>query len=136
MDSDFKSLPTTMESEELANYFHQFLDIYTNKPKSSQALAELYELAYRQWDTYDRLDEELSQKISNYLIAAININMNTYEIMDVIISIVENLSLAEVFEYLISKRDSVKNKTVAKLIEEAEDEYAERINDPFAIDDF
>lgn len=136
MDSDFKSLSATLESEELSKYFHQFLDIYTNKTKNKDALAELYELAYRQWDTYERLDSELSQKISDYLISATDININTYDTMDIIISIVENLSLETVFEYIISKHNTVKNSSVKKLIEEAEDEYAERISDPFTIDDF
>lgn len=134
MESDFKNLPTTLTSEELADYFNEFLKIYTNSPKTQYALQELFELAYRQWDTYEQISSELSEKISDYLISAIN--PDSYETMDIILSIVENLSLKSVFDYIISIQDDVKNSSIVSLIEEAKEEYSDRICNPFLIDDF
>ena len=131
--SNYKSLSNSLESEALEPYFREFLSIYRDKPKTKKALSELYELAYRQWDTYEALNEEVAQALSEYLISAIN--FNSYEIMDTIISIVEKLSLKRVFDYILQQKRVVKNKSVLTLIEEAE-EYGSRIEDPFDVDDF
>ena len=91
METDFRSLPESMEAEELAAYFNKFLSECGKNDYSLYALKQLYELAYRQWDTYEALNPEIGEKIEAYLMSAMN--LKSYEITDVIISIVENLSL-------------------------------------------
>ena len=54
---DYKNLPDSLEAEELEIYFNEFLRNYADKPKDIDALNQLYELAYRQWDTYEKLDK-------------------------------------------------------------------------------
>lgn len=126
---NFGGLSDTLESKELAGYFRQFFEIYGGKPKNMTALKDLYELAYRQWDTYEPLEDEMSNKVSDYLMSAIQ--LNSYDIMDTVLSIVENLSLKNVFEYIVEKKDYITNPSVRTLVDEAENDYSDTIGNPF-----
>lgn len=126
---DYKTLSDNLEPEQLEGYFNEFLNEYSNKPKSIKALKQLYELSYRQWDTYELLAPELSKKINDYIISSIN--FKSYDIMDTIISIVENLFLKNAFQFIISKKETVTSTAVKKLISEAEEEYSDAINNPY-----
>ncbi len=131
--TDYNSLPDSLESDELRTYFEEYIRIYKDKPKTLDALKELYELAYRQWDTYELLDKDISHTLEEYLISAIN--LRSHDIMDVILSIVENLSLKNAFDHIISCKPQVTVPSVARLIEEAEEEYSDSIGNPYS-DDF
>lgn len=133
MELDFKSLPESMESDELEVYFRQFLDHYESRPCTLEALRQLYEIAYRQWDTYEALDSEIEKRVSDYVLGACD--FTSYDITDVVISIVENLTLRDVFRYMTDNLDHVQNPAVRGLIEEAKDEYGDIIDDPFSLDD-
>ncbi len=126
---NFGGLSDTLESKELAGYFRQFFEIYGGKPKNMTALKDLYELAYRQWDTYEPLEDEMANKVSDYLMSAIQ--LNSYDVMDTVLSIVENLSLKNVFEYIIEKKDYITNPSVRTLVDEAENDYWDTIGNPF-----
>ncbi len=126
---NFEGISDTLDANELAGYFRQFFEIYESKPKNIIALKDLYELAYRQWDTYEPLKDDLSKKTADYLISAIQ--FNSYDIMDTILSIVENLSLKSVFEYIIHHKENIHNPSVRFLVDEAESDYADTIDDPF-----
>ena len=126
---NFGGLSDTLESKELAGYFRQFFEIYGRKKKNMTALKDLYELAYRQWDTYEPLEDEMSNKVSDYLMSAIQ--LNSYDVMDTVLSIVENLSLKNVFEYIIEKKDYITNPSVRTLVDEAENDYWDTIGNPF-----
>ncbi len=133
MNKDFRSLPDSLEAEELAEYFEEFLEEYNSLPKNIDALKQLHELAYRQWDTYEKLREDISERIEKYLMDAMN--FKSFDITDVILSIVENLSLANVFSYIVDEKDNVGLPSVRNLIAEAEQEYSDTIFDPFSDDD-
>ena len=132
MNKDFRSLPDSLEAEELAEYFEEFLEEYNSLPKNIDALKQLHELAYRQWDTYEKLREDISERIEKYLMDAMN--FKSFDITDVILSIVENLSLANVFSYIVDEKDNVGLPSVRNLIAEAEQEYSDTIFDPFSDD--
>ena len=129
MYTDFSSLPDSLEAEELENYFREFLKVYSDKPKNLAALKELYELAYRQWDTYENLSPEIEKPLEEYVMAAIN--FKSYDVTDVIISIVENLTMKNVFEFIINSKSEVTVPSIRGLIEDAEEEYAETIHNPY-----
>ena len=126
---DFLTLPESLEAKELEEYFNLFLDEYEGKPKNLYALKQLYELAYRQWDTYEKLDEELEEKIEKYIMGAMN--LSSYDITDIIISIVENLSLKNVFHYIIDCKDSIASPSIKKLIKDAKKVYYDYIDNPY-----
>ena len=126
---NFGGLSDTLDSKELAGYFRQFFEIYGGKPKNIIALKDLYELAYRQWDTYEPLEDEMSNQVSDYLLSAIQ--LNSYDIMDTVLSIVENLSLKNVFEYIVERKDDINNPSVRLLVDEAENDYSDTIGNPF-----
>lgn len=127
----FGGISEALEASELESYFNKFFDVYGDKPKNITALRELYELAYRQWDTFEPVSDEIYKKLTEYLMSALK--LNSYEIMDVILSIIENLSLKEVFQYIISQKDRIQNTYVKELVEEAENDYADIIGNPFSV---
>lgn len=133
MCTDYQSLSDSMESDELEVYFKEFIDIYMYKPKTLEALKQLYELAYRQWDTYENLNPEIEKKLEEYLLTSIN--LKSYDVMDIIISIVENLTMKRVFDFIIKNKSYVTNSSIRRLIDEAEEEYSDTIDNPFDIDD-
>ena len=133
MYTDYKTLSDSLGADDLEGYFNDFLEQYSNKTKSLKALRQLYELSYRQWNTYEVLAPEISKKISEYIMSSIN--FKSYDIMDTIISIVENLFLEDVFEFIVSKKDIVTLESVRELISEAEDEYSEAIHNPYCYPD-
>ena len=129
MQTDYRSLPDSLEAEELAGYFREFLEVYADAPKTLAVLGELYELAYRQWDTYEKLDPSIEESLEQYLMQAMD--FRSFEITDKILSIVENLSLKQSFEYIISQKDENILPAVRELIEEAEEEYGDSIENPY-----
>ena len=133
MYSDYKSLPDSMEAEELEVYFREFIKIYMYKPKTIEALHELYELAYRQWDTYENLDPEIEKQLEEYLMNALN--FKSYEVMDIIISIVEKQTKKKIFDFIIKNKSYATSSSIRDLINEAEEEYADTIDNPFDLDD-
>ena len=126
---NFGGLSDTLESKELAGYFRQFFEIYGGKPKNIIALKDLYELAYRQWDTYEPLEDEMSNQVSDYLLSAIQ--LNSYDIMDTVLSIVEKKKKKNVFEYIVERKDDINNPSVRLLVDEAENDYSDTIGNPF-----
>ena len=127
--ADYKILPESMESDELAGYFKEFLSEYSDKPRTLPALKQLYELAYRQWDTYEPLDEKVSESVQDYLMNAID--FNNHSIMDTILSISENLTLRRVFNYIVDNKNKATIPSIAALIDEAEEEYGDMSGDLF-----
>ena len=135
LETDYHILPDSLESDELAGYFKEFLSVYSDKPRTSDVLKQLYELAYRQWDTYEPLDEDIAGKLDEFLRDALN--FRSYEIMDIILSIVENLSLSDIFHYIVDEAENVEDPAIRKLIENANEEYGDRIDDVFGdLDDW
>ncbi len=134
MDSDYKSLPSVMESSELKKYFEEFLLIYSDKKRDKKALDQLYELAYRQWDTYEALDEDIEERLSDYIISAVDIS--SHSIMDTVMSIIENLSLKKPFDYVMDQRRRVTTPAILSLLDAAYDEYNDIIGNPFGALDF
>src|SRR5574344_1930421 len=129
MCSDFKDLPESLEKNELEPYFNEFLNTYSSKSLDIEALQELYELAYRQWDTYEMLDKNISERIEEYIINSIN--FESFEMMDIIISITENLTLKNLYTFIINHNDNVRNVNVKRLLNEMQDEYGENLKDPY-----
>ncbi len=129
MEMDFRTLSESLEADELREYFIQFFNEYQDKPKNMESLGQLHALAYRQWDTYEPLDDNIAEKAEEYLMSAVN--FSSYEITDIILSIVENLSLKNIFGYIVDSKDKVSDAAIARLISDAQEEYGERINNPY-----
>lgn len=129
MYTDYQSLPDSLESEELDEYFREFLRIYSDKPRNLESLEELHQLAYRQWDTYENLKPDVEKKLEEYLLSAID--FHSYEVTDMVISIVENLTLRDVFNFIVGSKDQIQSFAIKKLVIEAEEEYADSIDNPY-----
>ena len=131
MSVDFSDLPESVDANELAGYFRNFIELYGKDDCDLFSLNQLQELAYRQWDTYESLDPEIAAELNKYIIGGID--FNDYKIMDVALSIVENLSLRDAFRYITDNKDKTFDPRVTKLIEDAEEEYSDTIDNPFEL---
>ena len=129
MTTEYQNLPKNKKKSDLEKYFNEFLSVYSGQPKDIKALKQLYELAYRQWDTYEKLNEELLERVSDYVMDAID--FNNFKVMDTILSIVENLTMKRVFDHIVQNKDSVTLHSVKQLIEEAYEEYGDMSGDLF-----
>ena len=131
MTLKFSNLPDYMTIDELKTNFEKFLKYYDNYYYNiEECLEDLYELADRQWHTYELLSVSLKAKIEEYLYKIID--LDSYPIMDWILVIIPILGLENVFFTILKRKKYIKNIEVVKLIEEAEEEYGDTVSDPYS----
>ncbi|MCI6693794.1 MAG: hypothetical protein MR510_15215 [Clostridium sp.] len=131
MTLKFSNLPDYMTIDELKTNFEEFLKYYDNYYYNiEEGLEDLYELADRQWHTYELLSDSLKEKIEEYLYKIID--LDSYPIMDWILVIIPRLGLENVFFTILKRKKYIKNIEVLKLIEEAEEEYGDTVSNPYS----
>lgn len=129
----FYELPDALHEEVLKKKFIEFITCYHNNTSVSNiyyALSELLELSERQWNTYELLEEEIKKVIEQYLKSIIN--FEDKEIIDYMLSIIPMLGLNELFEYIIQNKKAINDETIVKIIEEAEEEYGDDVDNPYS----
>lgn len=131
MTLKFSNLPDYMTIDELKTNFEEFLKYYDNYYYNiEEGLEDLYELADRQWHTYELLSDSLKEKIEEYLYKIID--LDSYPIIDWILVIIPRLGLENVFFTILKRKKYIKNIEVLKLIEEAEEEYGDTVSNPYS----
>ena len=131
--TEFYKLPDYIERDMLKEKFIEFLVCYSNnttKENINYALDELLELADRQWNTYEVLDNEIKCQIEKYIISIIDLENES--IMDSILCIIPRIGLENLFLYVLSKKDIMANKNVVQNINESEAEYGKNVSNPYA----
>lgn len=131
--TEFYKLPDYIERDMLKEKFIEFLVCYSNnttKENINYALDELLELADRQWNTYEVLDNEIKCQIEKYIISIIDLENES--IMDSILCIIPRIGLENLFLYVLSKKDIIANKNVVQNINESEAEYGKNVSNPYA----
>lgn len=126
---DFSKIPDGITHFELERYLYIYLLIYSdnlNKDNKVYAYEQLMELATR--PTYELLDSELSNKISDFMIK--NMDLRNFEIMDSVLTIVACLKLKKVYSY-INENKSFLNDNILKLINEFEEECLKMLDNPY-----
>lgn len=126
---DYTNLPEGMYYDEWRRCFIEFLFDYKNITDENKlsAFEQLYEIAQR--EVYEMLDEPVINAISDFILC--NIDYEDFDIMDTITSIIPILGLKKVWDTIISRKNSIKEARVVKLIEECDEEYGEHVKDPF-----
>lgn len=100
-----------MKCEELKNKFFEFLICYSNDTTEhnvNYALDELFELADRQWNTYELIDSEVKCQVEKYIMSIID--FENEEAMEPILCIIPRLGLKNLFQYLLEKKIILKMK--------------------------
>lgn len=126
---NYKNLPDgTMDYEDMRRCYIEFLFDYQKitADKKLYAFEQLLEIAER--DMLELLEEVLINKISDFILS--NIDYEDFDIMDTITSIVPTIGLENAWEIILSKKATIKNVKVVKLIEECNAEYGETVGDP------
>jgi hypothetical protein len=124
-------LPDFLKTEELKYHFSMVLDeAENNKCEVDEFAHALYELADRQWHTYELLDNDTGIRIERWIKRTWNVESEEY--MKYIISIVAYLGLTRSFMQLkksmqLPMKESLKNK-----IQQAILELKDNIDDPFS----
>ena len=107
MTLKFSNLPDYMTIDELKTNFEEFLKYYDNYYYNiEEGLEDLYELADRQWHTYELLSDSLKEKIEEYLYKIID--LDSYPIMDWILVIIPRLGLENVFFTILKRKKYIK----------------------------
>ncbi len=121
---DYRNLPDGMFHEDVRRCYIEFLFDNQNigAEQKLYAFEQLLEIAQR--DTYELLDEAVINKISDFILS--NIDYENVDIMDTIASIIPTIGLKDVWKIILSKKTSIKNEEVVKLIEQCDVEYTEQ----------
>ncbi len=129
----FYELPDSIEYDKMKEYFGEYLSYYCNNTNSANvnyALSELFELADRQWHTYELLEEGVKEKVEKYLKTVIN--FEDEEIMDYILCIIPRIGLSNMFNYILQNKGSIQNREVLSNIIASEKEYGDSVDNPYS----
>lgn len=129
----FHELPDSIECGKMKEYFEEYLAYYgnnTNSENMKYALSELFELADRQWHTYQLLEESVKKKVERYLENVIDFEDS--EIMDYILCIIPRIGLSNLFSYILENKNAIQNREILLNIMESEDEYGDTVDNPYS----
>lgn len=127
---EFADLPERMEVSVLRSYFVRFLNCIRDGSISLEsALHQLKELTYRQWYTFELLDEEIRQNIDDWLIQIWD--STSVEKADIVTFIVANLGLTRTFAFLEQEYHFISSEQVREIVAETISELKESIADPY-----
>lgn len=127
---EFADLPERMEVSVLRLYFVRFLNCLRDGSISlDSALYQLKELTYRQWYTFELLDEEIRQNIDDWLIQVWD--STSVEKADIVTFIVANLGLIRTFAFLEQEYRFITSDQVRDIVAETIRELKDSIADPY-----
>lgn len=127
---EFADLPERMEVSVLRLYFVRFLNCLRDGSISlDSALYQLKELTYRQWYTFELLDEEIRQNIDDWLIEVWD--STSVEKADIVTFIVANLGLIRTFAFLEQEYRFITSDQVRDIVAETIRELKDSIADPY-----
>ncbi|WP_042160365.1 hypothetical protein [Paenibacillus gorillae] len=127
---EINDLPDYLSTETLASYYHNVLENYeTGKFEKGDFLSSLIQLTDRQVMTYELLKEEIRSNVDEVLCKLWNID--SYEDVDTILSIVVNLGLVECFKIISTSINDVKNEKILNEITDTINEVGDNISNPY-----
>jgi len=129
---DYEILPDILSVEEIDNMFMEVLEKYfQGSIEKNRFLKILNELTDRQVMTYELLNTDIKSKIDEELCKLWN--TNSYEVVDVILSIVINLGLEKCFHQIKDSLENIENMSqeIKVEIEDAIEEVGDNISNPY-----
>lgn len=126
---DYSKLPDAIDYDEWRRCFIEFLFDNQNVIEKNKlyVFEQLYEIAQR--EVWEILDDAVIDAISDFILR--NIDYENFDIMDTVTSIIPMIGLKDVWNTIVSKKVSINEPRVVKLIEECDAEYGEHVEDPF-----
>lgn len=129
---DYEVLPDILSVEEIEFMFKEVLEkYYQGNIEKNKFLKILNELTDRQVMTYELLNTDIKCRIDEELCKIWN--TNSYEEVDVILSIVINLGLEKCFHKIKDSLEDVENMSqeIKSEIEDAIEEVGDNISNPY-----
>lgn len=130
MNTSYSELDDYLSCQELKKHFSEFLSLYSNDEDVEHALDELFELADRQWYTYEVLDTDLRGEVDSFVSKSIDIR--SYNIMESIMTIIPRLGLVNSYDAVIRTIKHIDDKRILKLVTESIEQYGKTVSDPYA----
>ena len=129
--NDYRDLPDYLDAEGIREYFDKYFKESKNGGEIDVLTESLYELADRQWHTYELLDSARRDKIDEFLRATITANVTKAQ-LERILGIVAMLGLEKTFSKIVSMRGGFCDLGRKTIVEEFVDEIGDSIGDPFS----
>lgn len=128
----YENLPDYMKTKELEKYFIELLDYAEySKCASEEEISEaLYELAIRQWHTYELIDKIIKDRIERWIEKIWN--TKSIVLIDSLTSVIVNLGLEKSFENVKRSLNENVSKEVKEILEQTIKEIGGSICDPYA----
>ena len=127
---DYQDLPDYMDAETLKTLFIHILSNDLYYQDQNRVLNNIYELAERYWHTYELIDNELKDKISDFIIK--RIDQNSVENIDIILSIIPLLGLRKVLNEIIDNKDKIQKEEIFVLLYEVYNECGDTVDEPYS----
>ncbi len=132
MKTDYFKLPDGMEVDEVAHYFDEFFDLYEHDHEGTYYLHELWQLAERQWHTYEIIDDKRKERVEKFLLDTTDYTSLQKVEAEVTLSIVLMLGLQRVYDVILDQRKNIVNPEILEEINSCVNEYGLDIRDPYA----
>lgn len=126
---DYSMLPDSMTKSEVKNEFEEFFNSI-DKSVLLWKFDQLYELANRQFYSWEKIDSKTACKVENFILQ--NIDYECYDIMESACSIICYLGLKNLFDTIYSNLANIKNELVKKLLIETKQEEYNDLENPYS----
>ena len=117
-----------MEKVEVKEKIDEFL-VDIDQAVLQWKFEQLCELADRQFNTYEKLDDETINRIETFILK--NIDYESFEIVDIVVTIVVRLGMKNLFDKIYLNLKNIKNESVKSLIMEIKQESYSELADPY-----
>ena len=124
---DYSKLPDSMEKVEVKEKIDEFL-VGIDQSLLQWKFDQLFELADRQFYTYEKLDDETITRIETFILE--NIDYECYEVVDTVLVIILRLGMKDLFDKIYLNLPNITNQSVKDVIIETKREYS-NIDDPY-----
>jgi|GEM_PF-1316546 len=127
------SLPDVLSKKQLEEEFKLLLNAMQQEPKRDQNLAimsALFELAERQWATYELLASEIKEKIEELILKIWD--QNDLDSTEKLVGTIAHLGLSKAFSVLILTDPKDLNSEIRTEIASAIVEFGDNVSDPYS----
>ena len=126
-------LPDSMEPDELLPIFGQILDWSEfDATLSAEEIADAFwELADRQWHTYERLETSVASRVEQWIIRAWPANSHSAEFVTSVLGIVQRLGLCQALTMIKDSSDGRLDPEINLRVQRALNEFGDSVDDPW-----
>lgn len=126
---DYSNLPDSMKKSEVKEKIDEFL-VGIDQSLLQWKFDQLYELADRQFYTYEKLDDETITRIETFILE--NVDYECYEVVDTVLAIIVRLGMKDLFNKIYLNLPNITNQSVKDVIIETKQGEFSKLDDPYS----